>query len=211
MQRVNEVKKAKKPQGNCCDCGDPIGKGDSYKWIKKRYGPKVVAHMGCSFRPSHLTGGRLGEVYDAQEDASKAVSEWEGDDISDLPSTLDTLVEELQRLGDEYQESADNIREHFSESEKADECEEKAQELEGWRDEIEAVRDNLEEFEPEQPEVIECPECDEEAEHQEGTEYKCPKCGHRANHDASEDSDAKEQWVDEQRTNAQEAVDACPL
>ena len=42
MARVTTVEKARKDQGNCSGCGDPIKVGDSYRWWKFLRGPRYV-------------------------------------------------------------------------------------------------------------------------------------------------------------------------
>ena len=225
MARVTEVQKAKKDQGPCRACGLEIVAGESYKWLKKRYGSKKVCHPGCSFRPSDQTGGRLGEVYDAQEDASNTVSNWSGSDVDELRSHLEDFGNRLEELSDEYQESCDNIREHFESSDKADECEEKASGLTEWKDELEAA--DLDEWEAEEPDdKLDCEECegdqtlkydttDDDGEaiyHCEGKDTDGKDCGHTHTVDAKNVSDeTMEEWGNAQRDKAQEVVDNCPL
>lgn len=196
MAKINTVKRAAKDQGPCIRCGTEVRKGDSYRWIKKQYSPKRVLcnNVTCSFRQSDMTGGRLGEVYAAQEAAQDTLDSWdteaEGADVSELHGALEELQSELERLADEYRESADNIREHFSESEKADECEEKADELDGWRDEIDNAISEIEEWTPEDP------DSDDEDED--------PTPRNAAGHDRTE-------WAENALSTAQDAVNECPL
>jgi DNA repair exonuclease SbcCD ATPase subunit len=226
MPQVIEVKKAAKPQSNCGACNKEIPKGAPYKWIKKRYDSKKVRCLDCGFRPSDHTGGRLGQVYAAQETACDALEGWDGDDISDLETTLEELEGELETLAEEYEESCENIREHFENSEKADECEEKAEQLREWQSDIESARGDLEAFEPEEDDEPPCPECNEPSEEFVNADnkeaFRCSNkdCEHEFTRDdvISDESEAqnangqtRDDWAEEQRSRAQDAANECPL
>lgn len=184
MPRINTVKKARKAQGSCCKCGKAIEKGDAYRWIKARYGPKRSCCSSCQFRGSDLTSSdKLAQAYGAQEDAQDAIEDWDGQDASELRSALETAAEAIREVAGEYQESADAIMEHFPNgSPTSEECEEKAGELESWADEIEGV--DVEDFDP-------------EAEGEDETD--------------DERAERRERWVEQCRDEAQAAVDECPL
>jgi hypothetical protein len=224
MAKVTEVKRAAKPQSDCRGCGKKIAKGDSYRWLKKRYGPKKVCCPDCTFKASDHTGGRLGMVYDAQETACNAIAEWNREDVDDLTSTLEAFEQELETFADEYEESCENIREHFENSEKADECEEKAEQLREWQSEVESARGDIEAFEPEYPEEMDCAICKGEGtlKHQRDGKYECDgkdeeddDCGndHELDEDEIVDSNdqTRSQWADESSTKAEEAADNCPM
>lgn len=115
--RTHFVKKARKAQGKCLQCGKKIEVGASYRWAKGRYGPKMVKCSDHSFKASELTNSdKLSRVYAAQESATDRISAWDGDDLESLRGILEETANEINKVADEYQESADNIREHFSES-----------------------------------------------------------------------------------------------
>lgn len=66
--RTNHVAKARKDQGTCSKCGQPIPKGATYKWLKGRYGPRRSYHASCVIPRSHTTGSaKLGQLWDAQD------------------------------------------------------------------------------------------------------------------------------------------------
>ena len=145
--RINTVKKARKDQGTCSGCGKEIKRGDSYTWIKFRYGGKTKKCGSCIFKASDMTSSdKLSRIYAAQENAVEAIEDLDvSDNIEDISSVLEELASEVREVAQEYQESADNIRESFTESSTADECEEKAQVIEDWADECEDP--GFEEFE----------------------------------------------------------------
>jgi DNA-directed RNA polymerase subunit RPC12/RpoP len=219
MPKVTEVKKAAKAQNNCGSCGKEIAKGAPYKWLKKRHGTKKVRCPDCAFRASDHTGGRLGEVYAAQETACDAVAGWDGDDVSDLETTLEELEGELETFADEYEESCENIRDHFSESDKADECEEKAEQLREWQGEVESARGDLEPFDPEYEEELDCSVCSGQSTliHQSEGQYECSVegCGGDRQLDETDtkngDGHTQDEWREEQRSKAQDAANECTL
>jgi len=211
---VVTVKKARKDQDNCQNCGKEIKRGDSYKWAKSRFGPKLVKCTDCNFRPSELTSSRMGTIYDAQEDINEQIAVWESDESSDLSSILEEFASTVREVAEEYTESAENMPESLQESPVAEECREKADELEGWADELESV--DFEDF-----------EFDEEAsreDNQDAAEAAADdlkKTQTIAERDKfieeflvdaieGERQDAFEQWAEEQRNAATEAVDNCP-
>lgn len=148
MPQVNYVQKSRKDQGTCGSCQTPLTKGSAYRWWKFRYGGKYVRCLSdkCAPRSSDLTSSdKLSRVYAAQENACDVLSEWDGKEVDDLTSIVETMVSELEEVSQEYQASADAIRENFEESPTADECEEKSGEIDDWISDIEGV--DLDEFE----------------------------------------------------------------
>lgn len=139
--RVNRVAKARKAQRPCCKCSTAINVGDSYKWIKGRYGPKRTFCKDHSPRQSDMTSSdKLARLYSAQESIEDAVS------LDELITALECAASDAREVGEEYQESADNIRETFSESNTADECEQKHEDCESWADELEQAQQECEEI-----------------------------------------------------------------
>jgi len=133
--RVTNVRKGRKNQGNCRECGTEIKRGDAYKWIKFRYGSKVVKCAACSFRSSEMTSSdKLSRIYSAQEALHDMVAGWDGKELSDLECFAEDCATELRDVADEYRESADSIREHFTDSPTADDCEEKADDIDSFAD-----------------------------------------------------------------------------
>lgn len=151
MPRVNTVAKARTDQGKCRACGDELPAGAAYRWIKPRYGSKVVRCLKaeCRFRSSDLTSSdKLARVYSAQETLEDAIAGWDGEDGEDVKQALTDAAEEIRDVASEYESSADSIESAFSSSSTADECREKAEALESWADEIESAGDEI----PDRPE-----------------------------------------------------------
>lgn len=138
MPRITHVKKARKSQGSCRSCGVAIDKGDPYKWIAFRYGPRVVKCASCNFRDSELTQGKMSGVFAAREMVEDFLADWDGD-LEELRSVCEDAAGEIEMVADEYQEGADNQREYFPDSEQADESEERAEALREYAQEIENV------------------------------------------------------------------------
>ena len=153
--RINRVKHALKKGLVCGKCNKTIVHshddkktkkrvlGDPYIWIKHRYGGKRIrcTAQGCGFTSADMTTSeKLGRVYDARDSARDAVSEWDGEDIEDLKTSLSELADAIREVADEYNESADNIEQAFpSGCPKSEECRERADELSSWIDEIESA------------------------------------------------------------------------
>ncbi len=151
MPRVTTVKRAQKPQGSCGGCGKDLEKGAPYVWWAFRYGGKRkrCTASKCAPRASDLTQGKMGGVYAAQEGFEDWLGEWDGFDLDELRSELESCVDEVRQVAEEYTESAESIRETFEESPTAEECEEKAEGLESWIDDLEAAADQADEYEGE--------------------------------------------------------------
>ena len=140
MARTNIVKSARKEQGLCRVCRDenkPIGIGDPYKWVKPRFGGKIVAHVDCAIPLSMVSSSKMVAIW---ED----VDALDRETVEDVADNLHALAGRVRGIGEEYQESADNQREYFPDSEVAEENEEKAQELDGWADSLESEADEAE-------------------------------------------------------------------
>lgn len=165
--RVNRVQKARKPQGTCGRCGDELGVGDPYIWIKSRYGPKRTrcTKPGCAFRQSDMTSSdKLATIYSAVESVEDTLAAWGDGSVDDLTEALEQAAEEVRGAGEEYEESASNMEEHFQGSSQVDEIREKAEAAEEFAERLETVRDEIEDLRPvvgEDP-TKPCPTCGEE-------------------------------------------------
>lgn len=151
--RINSVQKANKPQGKCGRCGKVIGKGDSYRWIKGRYGPRKVRCSNCRFRPSEMTSSdKLSRLYSAKECVEEAIGN-DFDSTDDIASELQDAANEAREVAEEYRESADNIESCFgSRTSQCDEIEEKADQCESWADALEGI--DLPEYDESQEEGL---------------------------------------------------------
>lgn len=108
MARITEVKKARKPQGNCSRCGDPIERGDPYRHASPGFhGGKIVRCMkaGCAFRASDLTTSKMAEVYagfeTAEEDIRAATT------VEDVHVAFENLAEVISEVASEYRDAAE--------------------------------------------------------------------------------------------------------
>jgi hypothetical protein len=215
--RVNTVKKCRKAQGTC-GCGKEIKKGDAYKWAQGRYGPRMVKCDNCGFRPSELCGGKLSEVYAAQEEAEDSLGNWAPEGGKEgLEELCTALAERLNEIADEYQESCDNIRDTFTDSPTADECEEKADQLRDWASEAESpdIEDPPEVEPTVHPEEVECEACEAKAKfYPDLGIYRCTdkEC---ADEFEPEEEDVEESEMEDWAENAKQTVEDilgnCPL
>ena len=152
MPRVNRVSKARKAQGSC-SCGSTIGVGDSYKWIKFRYGGRRVKCSKCEFKRSELTrSAYLSQGYDLEDRfASIAVSfERCGDgslDFSDMQSDMGDVASEFGALGEEQEESRDAMPESLQCGDVGTMLEERSSACLSLQEEIESAAGSLDEIE----------------------------------------------------------------
>jgi hypothetical protein len=159
MARTHYVKKAQKDQGSCMspDCtheSREITVGMPYKHFSIRAykggrGTKKVYHSDCRVPQSHTTtSAQLGTIYDAQETASKLLSQFASDgSVDDLRSIAQDAAQGIREAGEMYTESADNMESGFGTSTYiSDEIREKGDGCESWADEIESAADDIEDF-----------------------------------------------------------------
>lgn len=148
--RINRVNKARKAQRDCEKCHKPIGVGDSYQWVKSRYGPKRVRHSTCpSWRQSELTSSKLATAYAAQEAAHDALDaldalgyisiaddgepEFDADGfVSEVREIVGECESAAEECGYEYQEGIDNMPENLQYGDVAEAMREKVDALESW-------------------------------------------------------------------------------
>lgn len=200
--------------------------GDSYQWIKFNRGPKLVRCMkaACGFRQSDMTRGKMSGVYAAQEAAQDTIAEWDGEDIEDLKTALTDAAEAIREVASEYGESADNMEQAFpGGSPTIDECREKQEELESWADELENT--DLTEWDGADDDddgaTRACVACDLNVvkndsggwSHVTGTGEDAEDGDHTPEPEDTKNSadQTHEEWVDEQRTAAEEAIGNCPV
>lgn len=135
MPRINHVKKAMKDQGSC-SCGKEIKKGDSYKWIKFRFGGRRVRCESCQFKSSDLTQSEfLGQVYDLNDRIGNLTSDMS---LEDIQSEVENIIEEFNNLADECDDKRSNMPDSLQDSEvgcmlesRGDSCRDVASNLEG--------------------------------------------------------------------------------
>lgn len=195
MARVHHVKKRTigkrgERELNCSTCRQPIEYGDPYKWFKRKsaYGGTVFAyHPDCQIRPSHRTTSRMGEIYDAQEDFDISGAE----SVDDIRSDVESFAQIVRDVAEGYRESQENMESGFGHAtSQSDELGEKADELENWADELESV--DLDDEEPTEDD-IEDDETDTAEERKDAL------------------AEAVENWLEEQRDKARDAIGNCPV
>lgn len=207
MARVNVVKSARKDQGTCEKCGDPLPVGSSYKWIEPRAFPGAASYkrkrcMKCpSWRPSETTSSTaLAAIYGAQESASDDIASWDGDNIEDLRGILQACAEGIREGAEAWRESAQNIEDGFGHATfQSDELNEKADTVESSADDVEQT--DLEEWDEDEAIndiKLELGITDE------ATDEQAAKV-------ADELEVRKADWADAQRDRAQEAVDGVDI
>lgn len=174
--RITYVNKARKDQGKCGNCGDPLPAGSAYRWIKFRFGSKRIRCMkrSCRFRNSDMTtSDKLSDIYLAQKDCEDVIEEVfqvVGTIIPEEGVWPETIRAELERLADQldesrgtaeqvaegYEESAYALEEYFSGSARIDEINEKANAAREYSDQIEEkareIRNMIANFEGDEPE-----------------------------------------------------------
>ena len=163
--RITTVKKARKDQGTCSRCADPIRAGDSYRWIKFRMGGRRVRCMKpeCAFRRSDMTtSDKLQMLYGAQEIVEDALRVWDGGDVAPIVEALETAQQDATEASEGYNESADSQEEFFPGSPNIDDIREKAEMAEQF---AEALGDEASEL----PDLADgdhttktCPTCESE-------------------------------------------------
>lgn len=195
MPRVTTVKKARKDQGSCSKCGAKIKAGDGYRWWKFRHGGVRIRCLksGCAPKASDLTQSEIkGTLYSMQEGFVA-----EGDSPDDIASALRDFAEEVRNEVVEglLQEKLDNIEQGMGHTNAPvyEELSSRKDELEAWCDEMESTADE-----------IEGEEFEEETDEEPDAEGKDPE-------DAEEDkARRREEWLEELRDKARDAVGSCP-
>lgn len=133
MARVTQVNAARKDQGRCSRCGDPIPKGAAYQHASPGFrGSKIVRCLKfeCRFRTSDLTTSHLAQVYAAVEGAEDDLAALENPD--DVEGILEPVIEAAREVAEMYEEAAEAMGEAGYESqERADSLNAYADELEG--------------------------------------------------------------------------------
>lgn len=160
--KIKTIGKAQKDQGVCEKCREPIAVGQSYRYIKPRYGAKRKRHASCPiWRQSEMTTAKIATAYAAQEDAHDFLNDLdpktyftgeleqdtEGNErhlidadqlVSDIQEILGTCAQGAEDCKEEYQEGLDNMPEGLQEGPTGEEIQEKIELLEDWGQTLEA-------------------------------------------------------------------------
>lgn len=127
----------------CGKCGEPIEKGQSYRWFKVGFRSRTkyirCYKSGCTPKQSEMTTSKMAGVYAAIEDAEANLNALLGspeDDTSSIKSELESAAQSIRDVADEYREAADASPTGlvFGEdlNERADAVEAGADEIENW-------------------------------------------------------------------------------
>lgn len=219
---------ARRAERGLPDVGRTILPGMEYLTWKPRMGGRRFRHAECGYpRPSELTtSDKLSQLYAATEAAEDSISAWapgeDDNDPSELQDVLRTCAEEVRAVGEGYRESAQNIEDGFGHrTYQCDELEGKADELDGFADSLEQAADGMEEFDadtarPEAEQAVaqellgvahiehsEIMEQLEAADIDTGDPYTTAVDAKLA--------EAREEWAERVRQEAQDALGECPM
>ena len=186
MRVHTKTKSNRGAEYHCARCRKVILPTTKYHEWSFRYGGTYRQHEECGYpKPSQLTQSKLSEVYAAQESFSV-----EGmDEPDDIASEMNEVAEAARSVAEEYREAVSAMNMEGS----GNESEERADALESYADEIENVAGDIE------GETFEVEEAEEGVEKVEGAEPK------------DEQGRTREEWLQELRDNATEAVNALDL
>lgn len=146
MARAHYVKKAAKSYKD-----EGIKKGEPYWWWKFRYGSKIRSKTQP--KASQLTQSEfLGAIADFEE---RIAALGKMDDLDEMKSERDSIVEEIRQLGEEQDEKRNNMPDSLQDSDTGQLLEERQQECENMADELDGVDLDLEKEEGESDEDFE--------------------------------------------------------
>ncbi len=127
----------------CGKCGQPIAKGEGYRWYKVGFRSpfkniRCDRHT-CDPRPSELESSKLAGVYEAIESAEDNINgttpdspDWDSS-VEAIRESLSTAADDIRAVADEYREAAEAMGgAGYDMEEKADEVEEAASQLDDW-------------------------------------------------------------------------------
>ncbi len=134
--RVITVKKARKAQGNCGRCSDPINVGDSYRHWSFRYGgtQRRCVKNSCAPRQSELTQNEvLVMAYQLGEEHFNPT-----DNVEDFDDQVTEVADAIQEILDVIEEKMSNIEDGFGHTEidAYYNLEEQQGEVESWMEEV---------------------------------------------------------------------------
>lgn len=140
---------------HCKNCGVKINTGEKYYFYFKRYskrsrGAKVVHCASHYPRPSDLTSSKMGEVYDAQQDASRALSGCE--DAESMSAILADIISVAESVKEQYEESLENMPEQLRESsDSGQQIQEKIDALDNYIQELEDKQSECDSWQADDP------------------------------------------------------------
>jgi hypothetical protein len=201
LARVNRAK-SRKPWV-CGRCNNAIAIGEenlSFAVGFRGFTQRRCTRPECHPTPSQLESSAVANVYAAIE----------GTDLASC-TTLDELEDAVQQVVD----AATEVAEEYQASEMFEvntDLQERAEMLDGAAQDLESWADSLDEEPSEEPEQVDCEECDEGKVrvHPDNNAVDCSNCQGTGQVD---DPDAKshDEWLEEARSAAQEAIDGMEL
>lgn len=140
VAKIERVKKARKDQGKCNQCGEEIKRGDAYIWWTVGFRSNYK-HCRCTkcpepSRAERESNPKLSMIWAAEDDFNNAVSE--ANERDDIASALSSAAQGVRDAQQEWQDTYDEMEQHFQGGcpameeiqEKIDQCEELANALE---------------------------------------------------------------------------------
>lgn len=204
MARVTYVKKAQKSKRprSCYRCGTEIKVGDPYKWFALRIGRMSQRKNFCSNcsirRSDQTTSSQLATLWDALDDAESAVDQ--AGDAEEITTAVQGAYDGVYEAAEMYRESASNIEDGFGHSTYvSDELNEKADELESFADDLQSWEPNSD-FDEEDAEATAREELAAEQDNEDLDETEI----------ADRVEEKRQEWLDEVRGEAQDALSNCP-
>jgi hypothetical protein len=189
VQKIERVKSSRKDQGKCSKCGTelPVGTGYLYWYPGFRSRYKIVRCLKdeCFPRPSERETSKAATILSAQESFADSIGELTSKD--DIEAAVQEVADAVREVADEYQEALDqweNGNEQLQE--KVDTYEGSASEIDGWS------------FDGDDEPRL-CEEHDE------------VERGSAAVEDCGVCQQLEEEWIEEVRDAAREAVDNIEL
>lgn len=129
MPRVTHVKAAAKDHPAA-----GIKKGESYYWWKFRFGGKHMSKTPP--RPSQLTQS---DFLSTQLELEERIGDLKADTFEDLKGEVESIVEEIRRLGEEQADKIGNLPDSFQQGPTGELLQGRADGCEEWADALEGV------------------------------------------------------------------------
>lgn len=122
------------PMPKCDHCGKEIEPGQSYRWVKLRFGKRFRHAEHPSWQPWDLSSSMANRILQVTSGVELPDS---FDDASDIQGILEGVADEIDGFAEERRESAQNIVDGFGhETEMSYQLEEHADGLEAWAEEL---------------------------------------------------------------------------
>jgi hypothetical protein len=129
VPRVTHVKAAAKDHPAA-----GIKKGESYYWWKFRFGGKHMSKTPP--RPSQLTQS---DFLSTQLELEERIGDLKADTFEDLKGEVESIVEEIRRLGEEQADKIGNLPDSFQQGPTGELLQGRADGCEEWADALEGV------------------------------------------------------------------------